>query len=255
MTEVETGNSDGKASGQSVIEYIKRVVPVAYLILVFWGLLYITVYYAFFGINIVNYVEISEILLVLYDDFLIAVLFAIAGVLMGIGLIKMPLDLVAVLIWMLRKKHVDLEPYFLYGVIALGMIALFISASFDLNKLNTFSAVLAAIAFAGSEQKVEPRVKTVFIGLFLLLTTFVIATTALQNARHTVKEFPRVNIVFEIPVTDVETMLVGETRNYLILYTRRDTSTMVINRDQVRYIKYLNKEDRLLKAVESIEHN
>lgn len=92
----------------SLIEWLKHIGPAVYLLLVFWGLLYETIYYNTFDINIINYIDITEVLLVLYDDILIAILFAVIGML-ATGVIKIPLDIGAMILSKIKKKGILIQ--------------------------------------------------------------------------------------------------------------------------------------------------
>jgi len=65
---------------ESFFDSIKTYGPGLYLILVFWGLVHEFIYFKLFNIDITSYIDISELLLLLYDDALLLCVFLVVGI-------------------------------------------------------------------------------------------------------------------------------------------------------------------------------
>lgn len=225
------------------LDALKAWLPIAYLLLVFWGLLHETIYYRHFDINIVNYIDLSEVLLVLYDDFLLAVLCAFGGVIVSTGLVKIPLDIIQMIVSIRKKRSVDFQKYVLYGIVPLSFIFLILMESEDVSKLNTFSAVFGAISYGSFDQKFSEELKRVILGTALVFMTILIAINAQHNAEQALKQDSKISLTYKDSLTiSTQPRLVGETRNYLFLYTDADSTTTVIRRDQVSYMQVTRSE-------------
>jgi hypothetical protein len=92
----------------SFTEHLKKYGPFAYLVFLFWGLLSEFVYFKQFNIVITSYVDISEILLLQYDDVLFLILYVVLGFI-GFGLVYWAVSFLTGIVNLFRKK-INLNP-------------------------------------------------------------------------------------------------------------------------------------------------
>ena len=64
---------------ENLVEKLKHYTAIGYLIFLFWGLLNEHIYFSLFNINISSYLELTEVLLLMYDEVLTIILFIVLG--------------------------------------------------------------------------------------------------------------------------------------------------------------------------------
>jgi len=236
----------------SLIEWIKNIGPAGYLLFVFWGLLYETIYYSTFDVNIINYIDITEVLLVLYDDILFAILFAVIGM-FAAGAIKMPLDIIALILSKVKKRYINPEKLFFPIVVIVGFIMLFISIPYDSNILNLFGTFFGAVWFSSIEYTFDKDFKTTKYAVVLIIfTTILLIPTSFRNAKLAIKEPKEIEVSFINKNIDHRTLgsiLLGETRNYVFLYSIQDSTTTPVNRSQIEYLRFTKTDNQVIKLI------
>ncbi len=220
-------------------ERFKNQGPIAYVILVFLGLLRETIYYNRFDISITNYIDLSETIFFLFDVLLTAIFYSFFGALLT-GLIKAPAALVLLLINWISKKWYNIDYPIWIVIVVVGAVLLFISSR-HFDYLNCVSAYAGAVLLTKPENVNMTFTFGESIGLLFLFCLILIGSS-LHQANLSVEEGTNVELKFNdasVDTAKIGNRLIGENRNYIFLYSKKDSSATVVNRSQLEYLRII----------------
>src|SRR5258708_14142525 len=61
------------------IKSVLRYAPIAYLIYIFCGLMFETIYFNMFNVNVLTYIDFTEVLMLLYSDVVLYIVIVLVG--------------------------------------------------------------------------------------------------------------------------------------------------------------------------------
>jgi hypothetical protein len=224
---------------ESFTELLKHYGPFAYLVFIFWGLLSEFVYFNQFNIVITYYVDISEILLLQYDDVLFLMLYIVLG-LIGFGLVYWSVSFFTGIVNLFKKENKFKTSY--YIVTGVTVVLYFAYSYYHLTKSDILEVAGVGIGLtlliAFSSKTMETWDK-----IFRSLTFITIFFFAYPLSKREKILNEQQNIRIETNSGEILKIkdglrLIGETKNYIFIYDKVDSSTTVINRDKVKLIKY-----------------
>lgn len=218
------------------VERLKKYGPITYIMLVFWSLLYQMLYYKHFGVTITNYIDISETLLFLSDTFLQAVGFAMIGMLLVGMLFKLPFDIFNFVRSLFKKEPFKADEIIAYLTIFGGVFIVMFSVYY-FDPLNVFSAWFGGMLSTTTAVE-NPKFNKMGIGFMITFITCTLIMSALNRSRTLPETGKRIEIVYDDErIDNAGNILVGETKNYVFVFSNKDSVTTAINRTQILMIK------------------
>jgi hypothetical protein len=233
---------------EAFIEAIKKYGPILYLIFVFWGLTHEYIYYKLFNIDITKYIDLSEIVLLLYNDAIILCLFICIGMIYCLT-IQMFFEIwstMKTIISFLRKKKREYKAskagYIITALLLafLYIINLIVTPPDKINFLSVFGLLTGLLVFLLIISEVKNYTGAIF-GLIFPIVTITFLIHSFVKKAETIKAEQK----FKIHLTDGQIMttaknlrLAGETKEYIFIYNKSDSTTSVINRDKILKIDY-----------------
>jgi hypothetical protein len=227
---------------ENLVEKLKNYTAIGYLIFLFWGLLNEHIYYSLFNINITGYLEITEVLLLMYDEVLTIILFVVLG---GIAfvMIQFIIDLAMLVSYIFKRFRGKSQPKYLNLILTMiGWIILVVSADHKDNALPFLGFSIGLFATAYYDLKTKSKN---FIIVPIILITLIFLIHPINKHKKLLEEGSPHKVILKDStfLYSKSPILIGETRNYVFLYLPSDSSTVGINRTEIKSIIY-QKEDR-----------
>jgi hypothetical protein len=219
----------------NLIEKLKNYIPIGYSLFLFWGLLNEYLYYSLFNINISSYLELTEVLLLMYDEVLNIILFVILG-LLAFAIVDFIADVLTMIASIIFKKlKGKSKPKFLPSLLSMiAWIILITTGDYEALPFLGFSIGLLTIMFyaLGSSKNI--------IMFPISLLTLIFLIHPLNKKDKLLKDTsPHKVILKDSTLINLENpILIGETRNYVFLFQPEDSSTVGISRSDVKFIIY-----------------
>ena len=191
------------------------------------------IYYNIFNINITNYLEISEILIVTFED--VFQFFTIA--------------FLAFLLSHLAKQILQRKPILLKWKIDkilisfIVLILLVLNISTRIWSVYFYSFLFGSVYYSLAGFSFKKLISNLFLILIFLFTYFISISS--QNAKKVKGQNQDITLYLEdgrIIKTNDLVKFIGETKNYLFIFNKEIGNTKVISRNQIKEIDFGKKK-------------
>lgn len=228
-----------------ILDNIKKHLPLAYGLFVFYGILHEFIYYYLFDINITSYIDLTEVLLLMFDESIGILVFAFIGGIYVL-IIDSANDFITKAISKLHKQwnNIKSSRYVASGVpVLLWFIYNVIYEDSEKDETAFLGFALGMfLTLAQTSLKIKKGKKVYYS--FLILTLFVIVhPIGVKKRILESKSKKTVQLSSTVPFNSDSLKLIGETRNYVFLFNMNDSTTITLHRTLVSSIVGKTKSD------------
>ncbi len=189
------------------IDFVVKIVPVLSIIMIFFGYLFVSAYYAYFGIDILIYLDVKEILTAFLPFMEIIIPYTFVGYIM-----------VELINW--NQKN-EIEKAIIGFILFLLIIAFFLSHKSNPDTFLTYSRIpmfFLGILITFYQFIPKPYGQILFVILF-----YISGTGYYSDKRLSIeKKWIQTKVSFSYEGSQISSndtaMYIGQTRNYLFLY-------------------------------------